>query len=166
MVASFPGDKMLAYFGYPQATEQDPEQAVRAGLELVNAIGQLDGRGGRLRLGIATGPAVVGDLVGQGDPEHVDVVGETRNLASALRQSGHPNAVIIAASTRRLIGRLFDCRERDVILEGLANENRVWEVLRPNSVESRFEALNGSSLALIDREQELELPLRRPDGNG
>jgi class 3 adenylate cyclase len=97
---------------------------------------------------------VVGDLVGLGDPKQVGVIGETRNLASALRQSAQPNAVIIAASTRRLIGRLFDCHEREVLLEeGLANENRAWEVLRPNSVESRFEPLHGSSMTpVIHRE--------------
>jgi AAA ATPase domain/Adenylate and Guanylate cyclase catalytic domain len=158
-VATFTGDLMLACFGYPQAREGDAEQAVSAGLELLNAIGRLGGRCGRLRLGIATGPTVVGDLIGRDDPKHLGVFGETRKLASALRQIADPSTVVIAARTRRLIGRLFDCRERKVDLEG--DDNSAWEVLGPSSVESRFEALHGSPLTpMVGREEEVQVLLR------
>src|SRR6202040_2899499 len=108
-VAKYMGDGVLIYFGYPQAHEDDAERAVRAGLAVIEAVGRLAAREDlRVRLGIATGLAVVGDLLGQGAAQERGVVGETPNLAARLQGLAMPNALVIADATRRQIGGLFD----------------------------------------------------------
>jgi class 3 adenylate cyclase len=103
-VAKYMGDGVLVYLGYPQAHEDDAERAVRAGLGLVEAVGRLDVRSAKLqaRVGIATGLVVVGDLIGAGSAQEQSVVGETPNLAARLQSLAEPDAVVIAAGTRRL----------------------------------------------------------------
>src|SRR5215469_1648576 len=104
-VAKFMGDGVLIYFGYPRAHEDDAERAVRAGLGLLDAVGRLDIKPVKLqaRVGIATGLAVVGDLIGEGSAQEQSVVGETPNLAARLHTLAEPDTVAIAASTRRLL---------------------------------------------------------------
>jgi class 3 adenylate cyclase/tetratricopeptide (TPR) repeat protein len=165
-VAKYMGDGVLAYFGYPQAHEDDAESAVRAGLELIEAVRTL--RAGhdatlQVRVGIATGLVVVGDLIGQGAAQEQGVVGETPNVAARLQGIAEPNMVVIAESTRRLLGSLFELQDlgaRD--LKGIAGPVRGWAALRASSVASRFEALHASGLTdLVGREEECELMLRR-----
>jgi class 3 adenylate cyclase len=165
-VAKYMGDGVLAYFGYPQAHEHDAERAVRAGLAFVEAVPKLITAAGsplEVRVGIATGLVVVGDLIGSGEAQERGVVGETPNLAARLQGIAEPNAVVIAESTRRLLGNLFeleDLGQRD--LKGIVGPARAWAALRASSVESRFEALHTTSLtALVGREEEAELLLRR-----
>ena len=112
-VAKYMGDGVLVYFGYPQAHEDDAERAVRAGLGLIDAVGHLDVKSGKLqaRVGIATGLVVVGDLIGEGSAQEQSVVGETPNLAARLQALAEPEAVLIAAGTRRLVGDLFEYRD-------------------------------------------------------
>jgi class 3 adenylate cyclase len=164
-VANYMGDGVLAYFGYPQAHEDDAERAVRAGLGLVDAIGQLDIKSVRLqaRVGIATGLVVVGDLIGEGATQVRSVVGETPNLAARLQNLAEPDTVIIAASTRRLIGDLFEYRDLGgVEVRGIAAPVSAWQVVRPSAVASRFEALHGAALStLVGRGEEVDLLLRR-----
>jgi class 3 adenylate cyclase len=163
-VAKYMGDGVLVYFGYPQAHEDDAERAVRAGLELIQAVGGLkSGAPLQTRVGIATGLVVVGDLVGSGEAQERGIVGETPNLAARLQSIAEPNAVVIADSTRRLLGSLFDLEDlRGQDLKGIEGPVRAWAVLRPASVESRFEALHAGGLTeLVGREEELELLLRR-----
>jgi class 3 adenylate cyclase len=164
-VAKYMGDGVLVYFGYPQAREHDAEQAVRAGLALVDRIGQLESRAGALasRVGIATGLVVVGDLLGSGDSQERGVVGETPNLAARLQEMGWPGAVLIAGSTRRLVGDLFEYRDLGLIdVKGLAEPVPAWQVLREGTVENRFEALRSAALSpLVGRDEELGLLLRR-----
>ena len=160
-VARYLGDGILAYFGYPQAQEDDAERAVRAGLELIAAVGGLKTHASlQTRVGIATGLVVVGSLIGSGEAH--EIVGETPNLAARLQTFADPNTVVIAESTRRLVGTLFELKDlghRE--LKGIAAPARVWAALRPSSVGSRFEALHGSALtALVGREKESELLLR------
>ena len=108
-VAKYMGDGVLIYFGYPQAHEDDAERAVRAGLELVAAVGQLKTHATlQTRVGIATGLVVVGDLIGSGASQEQAIVGETPNLAARLQGVAEPNSVVIAESTRKLVGNLFD----------------------------------------------------------
>jgi class 3 adenylate cyclase len=108
-VAKYMGDGVLVYFGYPQAHEDDAERAVRAGLAVIEAVGRLPPREDlRVRLGIATGLAVVGDLIGEGAAQERGVVGETPNLAARLQALAAPNALVIAEATRRQVGGLFD----------------------------------------------------------
>jgi class 3 adenylate cyclase/predicted ATPase len=163
-VAKYMGDGVLVYFGYPQAHEDDPERAVRAGLELIQAVAGLKSSVPlRTRLGIATGVVVVGDLIGAGEAQERGIVGETPNLAARLQGVAEPNTVVLAESTRKLIGNLFELQDlgaRD--LKGIAEPAQAWAALRPSAVESRFEALHGAApTSLVGREEELELLLRR-----
>ena len=110
-VAKYMGDGVLIYFGYPQAHEDDAERAVRAGLELVAAVGGLKTHAPlQTRIGIATGLVVVGDLIGSGASQEQAIVGETPNLAARLQGVAEPNSVVIAESTRKLLGNLFELR--------------------------------------------------------
>jgi class 3 adenylate cyclase len=162
-VAKYMGDGVLVYFGYPQAHEDDAERAVRAGLELVQAVAGLKSSAPlQTRVGIATGLVVVGDLIGSGAAQEQAVVGETPNLAARLQAIAEPNSVLVAESTRRLLGSLFELEglgARD--LKGIAEPIQAWVALRASSVESRFEALRTASAPLVGREEEIDLLRRR-----
>jgi class 3 adenylate cyclase/predicted ATPase len=163
-VAKYMGDGVLIYFGYPQAHEDDAERAVRAGVELVAGVTVLKSPVRmQTRVGVATGLVVVGDLIGSGASQEHAIVGETPNFAARLQSIAEPNTVVIAESTRRLIGNLFelvDFGAKD--LKGISGSVRAWAALRASSVEGRFEAFHASELtALVGREEELELLLRR-----
>src|ERR1700692_3406408 len=163
-VAKYMGDGVLVYFGYPQAHEDDAEQAVRAGLDLVAAVTSLKTHTAlQMRVGMATGLVVVGDLIGSGDAQERGIVGETPNLAARLQGIAQPNTVVIADSTRRLLGNLFELQDLGATdLKGISGPARAWAALRARSVESRFEALHTTGLiALVGREEESELLLRR-----
>jgi class 3 adenylate cyclase/predicted ATPase len=164
-VSRYMGDGVLVYFGYPQAHEDDAERAVRAGLGAIDAVSRLDVNSVKLqaRVGIATGLVVVGDVVGEGPAQEQSVVGETPNLAARLQNLAEPDTVVIAASTRRLVGNLFEYRDLGAVeVKGIAAPVQVWQVLRPSAVASRFEALHGLTLApLIGRDEEIDLLLRR-----
>jgi predicted ATPase/class 3 adenylate cyclase len=163
-VAKFMGDGVLIYFGYPQAHEDDAERAVRAGLELVAAVGALKTHAPlQTRVGIATGLVVVGDLIGSGASQEQAIVGETPNLAARLQGVAEPGSVVIAESTRKLVGNLFELEDLGAHdLKGIPGPARAWAVLQPSPVESRFDALHAGELTeLVGREEELELLLRR-----
>src|SRR5215472_10439957 len=158
-VARYMGDGVLIYFGYPQAHEDDDERAIRCGLAVVDQVPQLNiAETLHTRVGIATGLVVVGGEV----VEH-DVVGDTPNLAARLQTLAGPDAVVIAASTRRLVGDLFEYGDLGAVqVKGIAGPVQAWQVLRPSVVASRFEALRGSALSpLIGRDEEIDLLLRR-----
>jgi predicted ATPase/class 3 adenylate cyclase len=163
-VAKYMGDGVLIYFGYPQAHEDDAERAVRAGLELVSGVSALKTPEPlQTRVGVATGLVVVGDLIGSGASREQAIVGETPNLAARLQGVAEPESVVIAESTRKLVGNLFELDDLgSQELKGISGAVRAWCALRPASVESRFEALHASGLTeLVGREEELELLLRR-----
>ena len=163
-VAKYMGDGVLVYFGYPQAHEDDAERVVRAGLEVIAAVAALKSPVSlQTRVGIATGLVVVGDLIGSGEAQERGIVGETPNLAARLQALAEPNTVVIAEGTRKLLGNLFELQDlgpRD--LKGIGGPVRAFAALRAGSAEGRFEALHASGLtALVGREEELELLLRR-----
>ena len=163
-VAKYMGDGVLVYFGYPRAHEDDAERAVRAGLELAAAVGGLKTHAPlQTRVGIATGLVVVGDLIGSGSSQEQAIVGETPNLAARLQGIAEPNSVVIAESTRKLVGALFELEDRGAQdLKGISGPVRAWAALRPSSVESRFEAMHASGLTeLVGRGEEIEILLRR-----
>jgi class 3 adenylate cyclase/predicted ATPase len=165
VVARYVGDGILAYFGYPHAHEDDAERAVRGGLGAIDAVGRIAIKPEKLqvRVGIATGLVVIGDVIGEGPAQQQSAVGETLNLAARLQALAEPDTVIIAAGTRRLLGELFEYRELGVVeVKGIAGPVSAWQVLRPSVVASRFEALRGASLtSLVGRDDEVELLLRR-----
>jgi class 3 adenylate cyclase len=163
-IAKFLGDGILVYFGYPEAHEDDPEQAVRAGLELVAAVrGLQTPEPLEARVGIATGLVFVGDLIGTGASQEQAIIGKTPNLAARLQGIAAPNMVVIAESTRKLLGSLFEFEDlggKD--LKGIDGPERAWAVLRANPVDSRFDAFHTTGVTeLIGRQEELELLLRR-----
>jgi class 3 adenylate cyclase/tetratricopeptide (TPR) repeat protein len=166
-VSSYATDGLLAYFGYPQADEHDGERAVRAGLALVATGSKFKAVGGedlRLRVGIATGLVVTGDPSGSAAADTVAVVGTAPNLAARLHALAAPDEIVIAASTRQLLGgafKLTDLGERE--LNGFAEPVRSWRVERASAAESRFDARYGlgALTPLVGRQEELDLLLRR-----
>ncbi len=175
-VARYMGDGALVYFGYPTASEHDPERAIRAGLELVRAVNQISVRQDivlQTRVGIATGEVVVGDLIGEGVSQEHAVVGETPNLAARLQGLAEPDTVVVAHTTRSLVGGLFEYRDLGShTLKGFESPVRAWHVEQELDIESRFEATHsGEELPpLLGRESETNLLLERwtraRDGTG
>ena len=164
-VAKFLGDGVLAYFGWPQAHEDQAERSVRAGLDATAAVKgvKLDGQESlRARVGIATGQVVVGDLVGDATSDLEAVTGETPNLAARLQGIAEPGQVVIGASTLLLIGDTFDFKDLGTHeLKGFAEPVAAWQVTGESAAESRFEAAHPGALTqLVGREHELGL-LRR-----
>ena len=164
-VAKFMGDGVLVYFGYPQAHEHDAERAVRAGLELVEAVGGLKTHAPlQTRVGIATGLVVVGDLIGSGASQEQAIVGETPNLAARLQGVAEPNSVVIAESTRKLVGYLFELEDlgpkeiKGIYRAGAGMGCAATGFGRKPFRCSTFERTNAN---LWGREEELELLLRR-----
>ena len=164
-VARFMGDGVLAYFGYPQAHEDDAERAARGALALIEAVAQL--RVGheaalQVRVGVATGIVVVGDLIGDGAAQERGVVGDTPNLAARLQTLAEPGQALIAHTTRQLAGGLFEYRDLGrVAVKGLAEPVQAWQVTGTSAVQSRFTARHETILTpLVGREAELDLLLR------
>ena len=165
-VSQYLGDGVLAYFGYPEAHEDDAERAVRAGLELTAAVPALKTRAPvQTRVGIGTGLVVVGDVIDAGGSQERGIIGQTPNLAARLQGLAEPNMVVIAESTRKLLGNLFELQDLGTKeLKGIPGPVHVWMALRPSLVASRFEALHASGLsAFVGREHELEMLERRLD---
>jgi hypothetical protein len=156
--------------------EDDAERAVRTGLTIVRAVGRLVGPSGQplaARVGIATGLVVVGDLVGEGTAAREEaVIGETPNLASRLQDAGAPGAVVIAQSTRALLGQQFECRELgNMPLQGFAQPVSCFEVIGETTTSSRYDVQRSTqALPMVGREQELALILgswrQAVDGEG
>jgi class 3 adenylate cyclase len=162
-VAKYMGDGVLVYFGYPQAHEDDPAQAVRAGLALIEAVSALKSAVSlQTRVGIATGLVVVGELIGSGEAQERGIVGETPNLAARLQGLAEPNTVVIAESTRRLLGNLFELQDLGAKeVKGIAEPVHAWAALRASAVESRFEALRAATTPLVGRDEDVALLMRR-----
>jgi predicted ATPase/class 3 adenylate cyclase len=162
LIARYAGDGVLAYFGYPTAHEDDTDQAVRAGLALISAIGKLQDKVNttlQVRMGIATGTVVVGDLIGQGAAQEQAVFGETPNLAARLQIFAEPGTVVICANTRRIAAGQFEYRDLGLIpLKGLTEPAPAWQVLRATEVESRFVARHAAKVKHpLGRDEEMEI---------
>jgi class 3 adenylate cyclase/tetratricopeptide (TPR) repeat protein len=165
-VAQFVGDGIVVYFGWPRAHEDEAERAVRAGLGIAGAVSKVDTAAKeplRVRIGIATGLVVVGDLVGEGAAREEMVVGETPNLAARLQAVAEGGTVVVSDATRRLLGALFELVDLGPLeLKGFAAPVRAWQVVGESRAESRFEAMHDLRLSpLVDRKQELALLLER-----
>src|SRR5262249_50116907 len=162
-VAKYMGDGVLAYFGYPRAHEDDAERAVRAGLAVVEAVRRMESPEPlQVRIGLATGLAVVGDLIGSGAAQEQAGIGETPNLAARLQGLAGPDEIVIPENTRRLIGSLFEYDALgEVEIRGLAAPVPAFRVIRESQPGSRFEALRTGETPLIGREEEIGLLARR-----
>jgi DNA-binding winged helix-turn-helix (wHTH) protein/tetratricopeptide (TPR) repeat protein len=159
-------DGVLAYFGHPQAREDDPERAVQAALAVARAVAGLKielypkalPKGLQARVGIATGLVLVGD----GQSAEDALVGETPLLAAHLLNVAAPGTVVLSDDTRRIVGGLFECRPLGVDLKDAGEIANASVVLRESGVASRFEALRGpDASSLVGRDEELDLLLRR-----
>jgi class 3 adenylate cyclase len=162
-VAKYMGDGVLVYFGYPEAHEDDAERAVRAGLAVIDAVGRLaTPEPLNVRLGVASGLVVVGDLIGSGAAQERGVVGETPNRAARLQTLAQSGTLVIAESTRRQLGALFEIEDLGPQpLAGFAEPQRVWRLVGESGVLSRFEALRSEATPLVGRDEELDVLLRR-----
>ncbi len=168
-VAKYMGDGILIYFGYPRAHEDEAERSVRAGLDIVDAMAELNAAVPRppgvelaVRIGIATGPVIVGDQIGEGTASETAVVGETPNLAARLQALAQPNQIVVGAATRAMLGDHFELQDLGAYeLKGFAEPVPVWRVLSARDVESRFAATRaGSAAPLVGRQEEMGLLLR------
>jgi class 3 adenylate cyclase/tetratricopeptide (TPR) repeat protein len=168
-VAKYMGDGILVYFGYPQAHEDDAKRAVRAGLGIVEAITKIGENNSialsvklSVRVGISTGPVVVGDIVGEGAAEEASVIGETPNVAARLQALAQANQVVVSPLTRRIIGDAFEQEDMgEKLLKGIAQPVHAWRVSgeRDKEIASEVEGI-GDSSSLVGRQEELGLLLR------
>ncbi len=168
-VAKFMGDGVLVYFGYPQAHEDDTERAVRASLDVIASMADLNTQVGdqhgvelAVRIGIATGQVVVGDIVGEGAAEEAAVIGETPNLAARLQAIAEPNQVIVSEATQRLLSDLFEYDDLGTHeLKGIATPAQVWRVTREIDIDSLHDEKHALGDApLVGRQEELGLLIR------
>ncbi|HEX6137726.1 MAG TPA: adenylate/guanylate cyclase domain-containing protein [Casimicrobiaceae bacterium] len=166
-VAKYLGDGVLVYFGYPQAHENDPERAVRGGLAILDAIAAVGSDNRALdaplavRVGIDTGPVVVGDMAGEGPAERANVVGETPNVASRLQALAQPNQVVVGPLARELIGEAFACEDLGLQrLKGMAEPLHAWRVVRERDIAGLGRARGTDASQLVGRQEELGLLIR------
>ncbi len=167
-VAKYMGDGVLAYFGWPKGNEDDAERAMNAALGLIDAVNRVPPPGaGRdplaLRIGIATGSVLVGDIIGEGASKEAAVTGETPNLAARLLEIGDAGAIVIDATTRALVSGLFEVASMGPqSLKGIEGSIETWRVIKAAGIVSRFEAVHGASMTrFVGRGHELALLLER-----
>src|SRR5580700_1526988 len=161
-VAKYMGDGALVYFGYPEAHEDDAERAIRAGLALIEAMASM-----RLsvqvrpqvRVGIATGLVVVGELIGEGTAQERVAVGETLNLAARVQAVASPDSVAVSELTHRLAGAAFDYEELGLHeLKGIPDAARLWRVAGESTARGRFDSrIVGGLTPLVGRAEEIAL---------
>ncbi len=161
-VARLMGDGLLAYFGFPAAHEDNAERAVNAALKIVASVSASPFSAAhdiKVRIGLASGLVIVGDLMGEGPAREFAIAGEAPNLAARLQQRARPNQILVCSGTRRLLGSRFVLKDGgEHALKGFDRRVRVWQVLRSNAIESRFEARQASPLTrFVGRDRELSL---------
>lgn len=159
-VAKYLGDGVLAYFGWPQAYEDQATRAIHAGLDAVAGVAGIRHGGAAAsaaRVGIASGQVVVGDLVGEFASESDAVSGETPNLAARFQTLADPGQVLIGADTRRLIGTNFELADLGPRpIKGYDDTVRAWQVIGLGQKDSRFEALHAGGVGpILGRDHEL-----------
>ena len=174
-VAKYMGDGALVYFGYPEAHEDDAERAVRAGLALLEAVAAIQPplpTRPQIRVGIATGMVVIGELIGEGIAQERVAVGETLNLAARIQAVAPPNSMVVGELTRHLAGAAFDYQELGPHeLKGLPGESRLWRVVGESGILGRFDSRVVKGLTpFVGRAEEVSLLRRRwenaKDGDG
>ena len=167
-LARYVGDGVLAYFGYPESHEDDTERAIRAAFGIIEALPEINDSltynppvALAVRIGVASGLVVAGDIAGSGSTEQHAVVGQTPNLAARLQSLAEPNSVLISSHTRQLLGEQFECESLgSVRLDGFSEPIMAWRVIQPLAGLTRFEATHCRGCApLVDRKKEIELLL-------
>ena len=158
-IAQYLGDGLLVYFGYPIAHEDDAARSIRTGLEIVSALDQARSQFPqpvRVRIGIHTGPVVIGQMGGGSRHEQL-ALGETPNVAARVQGKAEPDQVIISAATQRLVAGLFKTEERGRhALKGISSPQALYQVMAESAVHNRFEvAVQAGLTPLVGREHEL-----------
>ncbi len=176
-VAQYLGDGLLIYFGWPTAHEDDPERAIRAGLAILDAMAALNaslaaGDGTRLavRIGLHTGPVVIGEM-GGGAKSEVLALGDTTNVAARVQGAAEPDTVVISAATQRLVAGLFVVEDRGPqALKGVREPVTLYRVVQPSGVRSRLDVAAGRLTRFVGRDIELATLIdrweRAQDGEG
>ncbi|MEM6355612.1 MAG: adenylate/guanylate cyclase domain-containing protein [Pseudomonadota bacterium] len=156
IVSQYVGDGLVALFGWPIASEHDARNGVRSGLAIqaeIAGIGMIGGEPLQVRIGVATGLALVGDL----GPEGSDVMGDVPNLAARLQGVARPGEVVVADTTRQLVERAFDCRPIDTVtLKGFENDTGAWQVIGARAEAEAVGRQNAQGVPLIGRGAELK----------
>ena len=174
-VAKYMGDGALVYFGYPEAHEDDAERAVRAGLALIDATAAMQLSvpvRPRVRVGIASGLVVVGELIGEASAQERVAVGETLNLAARIQAVASPDSVVVSELTHRLVGAAFHYEELGLHeVKGIPGVVRLWRVVGESTARGRFASrVVGGLTPLVGRTEEIALLRRRwyqaKDGDG
>ena len=161
-IAQYLGDGVLVYFGYPRISESDCERALRAAIDTLRAVERVPAVAGsqlQVRIGIATGMVVIGQLVGTGNTHEIGAIGEAPNLAARLQGLATPGGVVVSNATREAAGDFFEFRSMGpVVLRGLSQRVVAWELLSEQSGQSRFQATRGRRRLgrLIGRDVELD----------
>src|SRR6266849_8792586 len=160
-IAQYLGDGLLVYFGHPTAHEDDAARAVRAGLGIVEAVQELNTRLShpiQVRVGIHTGPVVVGEMGGGSRREQL-ALGETPNIAARIQGIAAPDEVVISAATYRLVEGLFECEDRgQPALKGVSASLTLYRVVKAGEAKNRFQVVARKGLMpLVGREHELGL---------
>jgi class 3 adenylate cyclase/tetratricopeptide (TPR) repeat protein len=163
-IAKYMGDGILVYFGYPSAKETDAERAILTAIEIVKSsstIASPTGEPIEVRIGISTGLVVVGEIIGQGESQERNIVGETPNRAARLQAVAEPDWIVVDASTRRLVGELFGFVDLgEATLKGFSNPVHIWRIIGTTESRNRFQALRSERvLPLVGREEELNFLL-------
>ena len=164
-IAQYLGDGILVYFGYPKAHENEAERAVISGLGIIDALSGFEPKHEKdlklaVRIGIATGLVVVGEIIGDRSAEQMTVVGETPNIAARLQALAKPNTMVISSTTHKLIEAEFRCEDLGSLqLKGVAEPIHAWRVV--GHAEAQHEVEERYSLPLVGRDQEIGLLLRR-----
>jgi class 3 adenylate cyclase len=177
-VARFFGDGMLVYFGYPRAHEDETQRAIHAGIEILDGLGDLNSGEKNhdlnlaARIGIATGPVVVGDIIGDGASQESAVIGETPNVAARLQALAEMNRIVVSPATKNLAAGEFDFRSLgEHSLKGVEQPVVAWSVTGKRDHGSRFDSARGQQIApLVGRDEERDILVRRwqrtADGSG
>ena len=164
LVAQYLGDGIMVYFGWPRAHEDDAARALQTALDIVDAVKAISAaRPLRVRIGIATGPVVVGETGGGDATLPKTAIGETPNVAARVQALAEPDQILVAATTRRLVADAFECEDRgDHVLKGISQPLRIWRVLGVGRADGRFAAAHGARLTpLVNRDVEISMLLNR-----
>jgi len=169
-VAQYQGDGVMAYFGWPEAHENDAERAARAGLAILEAVSKLNRQSPSPKISVRVGIDSGAVVVGAGAGKDADVFGEAPNIAARVQTAATPDTVLITGTTHRLLSGLFLLEELGAQeLKGVANPVELYRVLRPTGVRGRLAAARGLT-PFLDREEEMRLLLSRwervSDGEG
>ena len=162
VVARYVGDGILTYFGWPKAHEEDAERALRAALEIVQAVkGAASDEPLSVRIGIATGPVVVGEQAGVGEQSKL-AIGSTPNLNGRLQGLASADQIVVASSARRLVGNVFELADLgEHELKGIAEPAHAWQVIAVSAAASRFDAATQGAITPMAHSFKCETCMRR-----